>query len=200
MIILKICKVDGCKEKVKAKEYCNRHYKQVRAYGQTIRTRYDANEIIVRGEYAEVILCDFKGEERARVLIDSEDIQLIEKHKWCYKEGYAMSNIDGKTTRMHRFIMSPPGEKVIDHKNHDTLDNRKANLRVCTVKQNNRNLSNVKGIYYRESRKSWRAKIMVNGKSIYLGTYKNKEQAGQARRLAEIEYFGEFAPNRGNEQ
>lgn len=192
------CKADGCERGILAKGYCNRHYKQIQNYGEIIRTRYDSNEIIIKDNVAEVVLYNSKGIEKSRALIDIEDINLVKNYKWCYKEGYAMSKPKGKNVLLHRLIMDAPDDKVVDHKNHNTLDNRKGNLRICTTRQNNWNLKDAKGVYYRKTRNSWRAKIMVNGKSIYLGTYKSEEEAKQARILAEIEYFGEFAPNRRN--
>lgn len=195
---INICKVDGCGKGILAKGYCNKHYKQNRIHGRIFRTRYDPNEIVVKNGYAEMLLYDSKGIERAKTIIDIEDISLIKQYKWCYKEGYAMSGSNDKKTMLHRLVTKAPNEKVVDHINHNTLDNRKPNLRICSVKENSRNLKNVEGVYYREDRNKWKAKIWKDGKSIYLGLYETKVEARQARMLAEKQYFGEFAPIRRN--
>src|SRR5690606_25144089 len=60
--------------------------------------------------------------------VDNEDFEHLSKFNWSVSNGYAMNWNLG---RMHRYIMKCPKELVVDHKNHDKLDNRKVNLRVC---------------------------------------------------------------------
>lgn len=90
----------------------------------------------------------------------------------------------------------------IDHKNGIRSDNRMANLRLahsqgnsqnCGISKNN--TSGVTGVIWLKSRNRWQARIMVNRKTIYLGLYKNIDDAAAARRSAEEKYFGEFAPS-----
>lgn len=199
-----ICKVEGCNDKVSAKGYCNRHYKQMNTFGEIRRTRIDPNEIIIKGHYAEMKLYDKCGKEKAITLIDVEDVPLVDNYKWCYKEGYVMTGHTRSNDRklLHRFIMNAPDDKVVDHINQDTLDNRKSNLRVCTVAENNRNSSKTIGVYRRKDCKSdvWRAMIMIDGEPIKLGKFNNKEEALKVRRKAELKYFGDFAPMREGER
>ena len=133
-------------------------------------------------------------------MIDKEDVVLIQDYKWCYKEGYAMTGQSSKNdrTNMHRLIMNAPDDKIVDHINHNTLDNRKCNLRLCTNTENCRNSKNAKGIYDNGCRK-WKAIIGFNGKLINLGSFADKKEALKVRREAEIKYFGEFAPIRKGE-
>lgn len=44
-----------------------------------------------------------------------------------------------KEVYLHRYIMNPPDDMTIDHINHDPLDNRRENLRICTQAENNKN-------------------------------------------------------------
>jgi hypothetical protein len=195
-----VCKVEGCNDKVSAKGYCNRHYKQMNTFGEIRRTRVDPNEIVIKEDYAEMKLYDKYGNERNMTLIDIEDVPLISMYKWCYKEGYVMTGHTRTNDRklLHRFIVNAPNDKVVDHINQDTLDNRKCNLRICTVAENNRNSSKTIGVYRRKDCKSdvWRAMIMVNRKPIKLGKFNSKEEALKVRQKAELKYFGEFAPIR----
>ena len=84
----------------------------------------------------------------------------------------------------------------VDHINHNKLDNRKSNLRICTHQQNCMNVSdNVKGIHYDKSRNKWMAHI--KGKN--LGRFNTKEEAIEARKQAEMDYFGEYR-NKENDE
>ena len=159
----------------------------------------DPNEIIEYDDYAEIILYDKNNNEIARTLIDLDDIEKVSKYKWHIQKGYVQNS---KTRYMlHRFVMNCPDDMIVDHINRNKLDNRKSNLRICTNTENNRNMprrSNVnskeRGVY-QSSKSGWVARIKVNAKDIYLGTFKSIEEAIEARHKAEIEYFGEFAPH-----
>ena len=75
-------------------------------------------------------------------LLDSEDFNYINQWNWYYDKGYARthSKIDNKQLLyMHRLILNFPEDKDIDHINHNTLDNRKSNLRIVTSSQNSMN-------------------------------------------------------------
>lgn len=73
-------------------------------------------------------------------LVDVEDYPLLSKYSWYYREGYAVSKINDKETRMHRLVMRETDpEIVIDHKNRNRLDNRRSNLRRYNFLQNANN-------------------------------------------------------------
>jgi hypothetical protein len=80
--------------------------------------------------------------------IDSEDLERVSQHNWYAatnrnsKNGnrqYISTRIGGKTVYLHRFIMNAPKGQDVDHINHDTLDNRKDNLRIVSPQENNCN-------------------------------------------------------------
>ena len=198
----KTCSVEGCENKYYAKGYCLKHYKQIRRYGYILeRTHRDLNEIIEYDDYAEIVLYDKNNKEIARAIIDVEDIDSVKKYKWHLScNGYATNN---KIGFLHRFIKDCPDDMVVDHKNNNPLDNRKDNLRICTQQQNSmnrsiqsNNTSGVVGVGFSESRNKWYAQIKINKKHKTLGYYENIEDAIQARRQAEIDYFGEYAPTK----
>lgn len=104
-----------------------------------------------------------------------------------------------KTFPMHQFL----GFKYYDHIDQNPLNNRKSNLRPCTSSQNSmnqpkhrNNASGVTGVHWHTRDKVWQAIIGVNYKQICLGVFNDKTDAIKARLRAEIEYFGEFAPQK----
>lgn len=75
--------------------------------------------------------------------------------------------------RLHREIMNCPDGLVIDHKNHNRLDNRSSNLRICTQKENSNNRKGVKNYYYHKKTKKW----TVEYKGKFCGYYNSEDDA-----------------------
>jgi hypothetical protein len=141
--------------------------------------------------------------------VDNEDADLAES-KWYAQLApnvlgyYAGRRGDGRTLHMSRVVLErklgrplSPGEHA-DHVNHDTLDNRRGNLRAASRSQNlmnqgktRRNTSGYKGVFACGQR--WRAGIRVSRRLMYLGSYSTRELAAWAYNLAAIEYHGSFA-------
>ena len=126
--------------------------------------------------------------------IDTEDLEKIRHYYFSLhgNDGYFSAIIKGKRVYLHRYIMNAPKGMVVDHINHLREDNRKCNLRVCTKSQNNRNLS-CKGYYFNKKYGKWQAYITLNGKRKSLGTFEKEVDAKEARKIAEKEYFKEYA-------
>lgn len=89
---------------------------------------------------------------------------------------------------MSRVILGT--DQFIDHRNHNTLDNRKENLRVVTKSQNQMN-SNYKGVTPTSNGKYY-AHIKLNGKMLNLGNYIFEDEALFARWYAETQLFREY--------
>lgn len=195
---MKICKIEGCKNNVMAKEYCRRHYNQMWKYGKVLeRTKFDKNEIIDCGDYCEICLYNSKKREVARTKIDKDDLEKIKKHKWCLNiNGYVATRNSKKHFYLHQLILGKKDGFEIDHKNNNPLDNREQNLRHATRSQNKMNQKNVKGYTWDKENNKWIAQIHFNKKYYNLGRFKNKQDAILARLQAEQKYFGEFACNK----
>jgi hypothetical protein len=87
----------------------------------------------------------------------------------------------------------------VDHISMDKLDNRKANLRVCSTAENqcNRglqrnNTSGLKGVTYYKANRKWGSSINKNKKKHFLGLFDTPEEAAEAYREASIELHGEY--------
>lgn len=141
--------------------------------------------------------------------VDDEDFEELNKYKWyAWKKGntfYAARNThtNKKWTMalMHRTILNIPPKMVCDHIDGNGLNNQKENLRITTRQQNVRNHIHanrdnklgIKGVYFDERRKKFVAKIMFNGKKIFLGHFNVSGDADDIYRTAEKKYYGEFA-------
>ena len=143
-------------------------------------------------------------------LVDNENYQNLNRFKWfvSFERGrwYAGRQLllkNGKQIilKMHRVILNAPVNIQCDHRNGNSLDNRKENLRLCTNRQNSQNKKypyknnklQIKGVSARD--KKFRAAIQVNGKYLSLGYFNILGDADSAYRKAEEKYFGKFARN-----
>jgi hypothetical protein len=143
------------------------------------------------------------------IFIDGEDFDKIKNHNWHLlkqKHGFYVATnirINGKqkTMLMHRVIFNSPEGFEIDHINHNKLDNRKENLRICTRAENCRNrtkynetFSKYKGISFDDRRISkYIVRIIVNAKCLYIGSFTNDIDAALAYNNAALKYHGEYA-------
>lgn len=199
------CKIEGCKcEKIFAKGLCQRHYNQMRKYGKVSdQTNRNENDIIINGNVAIMDLYDTKGNKIDETIFDAEDVERVKQYVWhrtdLQRSTYYCRSC--KAGQLHRFILNIVDKNIfVDHINHNGLDNRKCNLRICTNQQNicncnipKNNKSGHKGVYWSKTRNKWTAQITVNNKTIYLGRYSKLEDAVKARNKAAKEVYGEFA-------
>jgi hypothetical protein len=140
--------------------------------------------------------------------VDSQDYIWLSQFRWHCKINsnatYAVRTItvagESKRIYMHRLIMNTPPHLVCDHINHDGLDNRRANLRNCTIKQNNANArsakgasSEYKGVTYSKRKKKWAAHIKKDGRQFNLGCFNDEVEAAKVYDAAAKKLHGEFA-------
>ena len=164
------------------------------------------NQFYITEEYA-IMIVKHK-DKKIKVLIDKEDIlNVISVGSWhgvldktlkipsFYIAHRYNNKIDGKgVIKLHRLVSNCPDGMVVDHINHDTLDNRKQNLRICTVFENQQNLRSKKteqtGVYYRyyKNNGKWCANITKNKKRYYK-EFKTKDEAIKWRKEQEIKLY-----------
>lgn len=157
--------------------------------------------------------------------IDDADLCLVSQYKWqacklgAYsKTLYAYAAIraepgavtkDGRPRRqrnilMHRLILGASNRsEVVDHINRDGLDNRRANLRLCSQAENSRNrrvsrnsMFGASGVHQRADSGKFVAYIGSNKTRLHLGTFDTLDEARRVGAAAEIAIFGEFRAQR----
>lgn len=151
------------------------------------------NEFDLSGEYG----IGFTTNTNNKFYFDLEDYDLIKDNCWWEdSSGYIVS----KNILLHRKIMNPKNNMIIDHINHNKRDNRKCNLRVCTKNENNinkkirsNNTSGCTGVCYVKDKRKWKASIRKEGRDYNLGYFLDIEDAIKARKEAEEIYFGEWS-------
>lgn len=194
---MKSCIVEWCNAKSESRiGYCGRHYQQMKKWGEVRWSKGDKNEIIKYDNCAEIILYDKQLNEKARAVIDLDDVEKCKSYKWVYRnDGYVSSRTGGKGIKLHRFIANTPKGMHTDHINRNRLDNRKCNLRICSQSENNLNKSAYKnntsgrrGVKHKNGR--YEAVIKYNKEKYYLGFFTNFDDAVKAREEAELKIYG----------
>ena len=143
-------------------------------------------------------------------IVDPADFYRLNSFYWltCGRNGnlYAARLIRTPTGRlntilMHKEILDSPSGLLVDHINTDSLDNRRANLRLATHSQNSCNsrrdksntYSRFRGVSFSKRKQKWFAAIRADGKKIWLGYFDNEIDAAHAYDNAARQYHGEFS-------
>ena len=136
--------------------------------------------------------------------VDVEDFSELIKWTWLAHwnprtNSYYAARTDDSSFMSRRILEVTDRSIVVDHEDHDTLNNRRANLRRATESQNSQNRkprtdnrSGVPGICWLEKRQKWQVAITVDHHTKWLGYFSDLDQATEVRRRAVHEYHGEF--------
>lgn len=134
-------------------------------------------------------------------IIDIDDYEKLKNAgllRWnaqkCGKRFYVSKNSKNKKIYLHRYIMNCPDGFCIDHINGNSLDNRKLNLRICSFRENSRNVKkqSFKGITKTKNGK-YQVQIQHNGRHIVIGVFSVESEAARVYDFAAAMLFGEFA-------
>ena len=146
-------------------------------------------------------------ENGGSTIVDAEMLGVLSDWKWYRSwDGYVYTSFwDGEkgiTKGLGAYILGTTKGIQCDHINGDKNDNRRANLRAVTNKQNQQNqgkrmaataTSKYKGVYFSKDHNAWRSQIRVDGKKIHLGTGKTQEDAAMKYNEAAQKHFGQYA-------
>jgi len=141
------------------------------------------------------------------VLVDEDDVEKVSEYTWSisltngrmYIKGYISDSLN--KVYIHRLITNCPKDKLVDHINHNVLDNRKINLRICNSSENTQNCvkhrdgvtSKYKGVHYCNSIKKYISQIRCNGKRYHVGIFNTEYEAAMAYNKKAIELHKDFA-------
>jgi len=145
-----------------------------------------------------VIYLKRRNGSAVQCLIETKDLEIVQSipGSWCIgKKSYTAYGIartfvlleDGKKKQiiMHRLVMNDPIGLQVDHINHNTLDNRRSNLRIVTGSENSQNRkgvndkskSGIRNVKWVGKLNKWEVRLRVNKKNIWIGSYDTKREA-----------------------
>lgn len=170
------------------------------------------NDFEIRGNITAIFLKN--KEEILEALIDTIDLPLVSCFPGKWYANYSKETkglyvtisdrIDKiqKTFYLHRVVLNVKNEMQADHINHNTLDNRKSNLRLLTITQNQQNRkgaqsnskSGIRGVSWSKEHNLWRSTVRINGKQVFQKYFKNINDA----KLAVIKARKEIMPFASN--
>ncbi len=200
-----VCGIENNVYKRNGINYCAKHRQQLINYGKIISiTGRTPNRFVIKQDHIEIYLRNIKRLEIAKTIIDKKDFDKVKNIKWHLDttksngRNYVHGYVNNKKVKLHRYLLDSKINQQVDHKNRDTLDNRRINLREVSSSINSfntnvsrRNKSGVVGVWKTKSNK-WLSYIRKDKKLINLGTFKNFEDAVTTRKQAELKYFGEI--------
>lgn len=142
-------------------------------------------------------------------LVDDQDYDYLMQWKWHAAKGGKYAARDtrsfdrayGEIIYMHNVIATRRGLLgKVDHRNRDTLDNRRENLRSASCSENSanrgpqeNNTSGYKSVTWDAARQRWKTQLKKNGRHVFQKRFDDIDDAAKAYNKAALEHFGEFA-------
>lgn len=154
--------------------------------------------IILKNDNEDYIIKTKSGND---IIVDIDKYSDLSMYTWYLnKDGYATGTINNSKILMHRYIIAPDKNQIIDHINHNRIDNRVSNLRISDNSRNSHNVSkqsNVssiyKGVSFRKDTCKYQAYIAKDGKRHVIGCFLNEIEAAKAYNDKAIELYGTYA-------
>lgn len=161
-----------------------------------------------------------RNQESLWTVISLEDYQKVSEFPYSWHSYYNIHNrsyyaiacerymndegkMVGRTVWLEAFLLNPNKIKdvQVDHQNHDTLDNRRENLRYLNRQQNgshrsgknNNNTSGYRNVCWDKRKEKWIVQLQIDGKNKVLGTFDDVHEAGKFAEEKRKEIYGEFA-------
>lgn len=165
------------------------------------------NKYEINGDIAGILLRRMDG-SFIKTIIDASDLPRAMEFSGTWyakfnnytKTFYVWGNLgkgkERSTIHLHRWVMDCPRELEVDHRNHDTLNNTRVNLRNVTRLINRQNLrtridnsSGFRNVSWSKANNKWEVHMMVSGESIHIGLFKELNQAVEASLHARAKYM-----------
>ncbi|MCE5220201.1 MAG: hypothetical protein LLF98_02740 [Clostridium sp.] len=195
------------------KDYISKIVNNINTYKP--RFKGFANEYKIFDDYTEIYIVKRNG-EKFTTLIDTEDLPKLIKLNLSWNVAFN-KNIDGyyvaateyidknnsKIHLLHKIILDADVTKnqYIDHKDHDTLNNRKYNLQIIEndkntknrKSKNSNNKSGYRNVFWNSGKEKWQVSLCQNYKRIIIGYYDDVDEAGRVAEESRQQYYGKFA-------
>jgi len=142
-------------------------------------------------------------------VVDAADFETASVLKWCACPSRSAHSvrwyadrrptIDGRLTsqRLHRFLLDAASDEDVDHRNRDSLDNRRVNLRRATRSQNLCNKSQAPGLsgfvgVGLHCGGLWYARVQKDRRVYSAGYHRDPVSAARARDALALRLHGDF--------
>ena len=154
--------------------------------------KFTPNPFRIFKDTAIVGLTDKSGFVVSEFLVDICDLDLVLTYgRWSRvidrRTGrYYVQNVTTRgTVLLHRLLTDAPKSLVVDHKNHDGLNNRRSNLRVCEIGHNNQNReganrngsSGYRNVYWVPKINKWLVRFRIGGRDVSGGYFESLDMA-----------------------
>lgn len=155
-----------------------------------------------------------KNGQTFTIQLDDEDAELFDAHTWhistsntdrqkmsyyVERNGKQTNKVREPKVSLHRVIAGATNDQMVDHRDRNTLNNQRHNLRICTDEQNKQNVGGKStktagyiGVH-RASRNRYKAYVKANGRNHYVGCSANATELAVRRDMAAMRLHGEFA-------
>lgn len=199
-----IVKCDYCGKEFKKKLSAIKKWKTHFCSKECYNSIRNTNTYNIFKDYA-IITINSKKFGIKKTCIDLDDIEKCKKYVWYLDydrtsdKFYIRGSMENKQSiSLHRYLMNCPKHLKIDHKDCNPLNNRKSNLRICTDALNAQNRDGayrtnkscgIRNVTWMKRNKKWQVALSLNKKRIYIGLFKNLEDAKQAAIEARAKYF-----------
>lgn len=142
----------------------------------------------VEGDLAYIDCIDDSGQLIATAVIDAVDAPLVERFQWSARRRKDGAVVFEAFTSLYRLVCPVPAKMQVDHKDNDTLNNRRTNLRAVTHSQNQQNrrgaqrnsTTGVRGVSWNKTARKYQARVWVNGQQIQVGMFTDLDAAREA--------------------
>ena len=137
-------------------------------------------------------------------IVDTSDFEWLSQWNWsakkCGNDTYAVRRDGDHPVHMHQQIAQTMPNQRCDHANHNTIDNRRSNLRkatpsqsACNRRKHKQNKSGFKGVSWDNSKNKWQVNIGLNGTTTKVGRFRTTQEAARAYDQAAKNIHGSFA-------
>lgn len=177
------------------------------------------NNYEINGNITKIFITQKSG-NKYTILISTKDLQRLKDNNFSVyirpnrnnQLLYPLMNkvknrVNGRNTytsvQLNRFILGVTDDVVVDHINHDTLDNRRENLRAIEPTNNStnrkthnkNNQSGYRNVCWLKVEGKYVVQLMIEGKNERLGFFDNVDEAGKFAEEMRKKYYGTYAGN-----